>query len=69
MSADADTDTTLATVAGNLYGALMDARRFVNMDVAYLRAAGYATQAERRADCLDRVDAVLAEAADYVQGE
>lgn len=66
---DSAADTTLATVAGNLYGALMEARGYV-VDASNAspreRAPGYIIGA---ASTLDNVDAALAEAADYLQGE
>lgn len=67
--ADTDTDTTLATVAGNLYGALMDARPYVRL--ASLPTSTTFTQDERdqAALHLETLDGALAEAADYLQGE
>lgn len=67
MSAPAD--TTLAAVAGNLYGALIDARPYVlrRLDVARSVSSDRVVQAAR--DTLDKVDAALAEAADYLESD
>ena len=65
----APTDTTLAQVAGNLYGALIDARPIVKRRLDVVRQHGSERLYSQVADLLDRVDGALAEAADYLESD
>ena len=67
MSDDTTTSSELATVAGELYGALLEARpHLVRMsDLADL--LGCDELLEQVSAVLDRADAVLADGADYLE--
>lgn len=67
MSAPADTE--LATIAGNLYGALVEARPYVKRRLDVVKQHGSDRLYSVVATHLDRVDAALAEAADYLESD
>jgi len=62
-------DPTLADVAGNLYGALLEARSYVHRRLGVVREHGSERLLEQVTTTLDRVDAALAEAADYLESD
>lgn len=66
MSDDTTTSSELATVAGELYRALLEARSYVSRASTNARPIYTAEQRERAAERLERIDAVLADAADYI---
>ena len=63
------TDTTLGTIAANLYGALIDARPVVQRRLDVVRQHGSDRLYTQTAETLDRMDAALAEAADYLESD
>jgi hypothetical protein len=66
----AGVDTDLARVAGELYGALMDARPFIARLAGVGHVAGTLENPVRAMTVLDRIDAALAESLDYLgEGE
>lgn len=62
-------EPTTAEVAGNLYGALMDARPYVVRRLEAVREHGTDRLYARVQLTLERVDAALAEASDYLKGD
>lgn len=62
-------DTTLARVAGELYGVLLDARPFVAAFYLGERRVGTRDRHKLAGETLDRMDAALASAADYLGGD
>lgn len=61
-------DPTITEVAGNLYGALMDARPYVERRIGIALDSGNTHAADAAEATLTRVDCALAEAADYLGG-
>lgn len=64
-----DHDETIARVTGALYGALMDARPYVLRRLEIARGHGSDRVVADTRNTLDRVDAALADAADYLESD
>jgi hypothetical protein len=65
----ATTDAELATVAANLYGALIEARPYVKRRLDIVKVHGSDRLYSVVASHLDRIDAALAEAGEYLESD
>jgi hypothetical protein len=60
-------ETTLAELAGELYGALLESRPYVHRRVRLAMDSGNMRAAADAERTLERVDAALADAGDYLE--